>query len=144
MAIVYLGIGSNLGNRHENIENAKILLAKNNITLLQCSSIIETTPEGGPRNQENFLNGVLKIETILPPQELLDILKVIEARLGRVDAIRNGPRPIDLDILLYDQLQYQTSQLTIPHPRMIERDFVMKPLREIDPQLTEELTHAHH
>ena len=144
MAIVYLGIGSNLGNRRENIKIAKALLAENNITLIQCSSVIETTPVGGPPNQNNFLNGVLKIETNLPPQELLDILKVIETKLGRETAIRNGPRPIDLDILLYDQLKYQTSQLTIPHPRMFERDFVMKPLREIDPQLTEELTHAHH
>jgi len=144
MAIVYLAIGSNLGNRKENIKTAKTLLAENNIVLLQCSRIIETAPVGGPPNQQCFLNGILKIETVLRPQELLDFLKMIECKLKREKTVRNGPRPIDLDILLYDQLQYQTPQLIIPHPRMLERDFVMDPLREINPQLVEELTHAHH
>jgi 2-amino-4-hydroxy-6-hydroxymethyldihydropteridine diphosphokinase len=72
------------------------------------------------------------------------LLKTIESKLGRIETVRNGPRPIDLDILLYDQLKLQTPQLTIPHPRMLERDFVMNPLNEIDPQLTRELTHARH
>lgn len=144
MSIVYLALGSNLGNRQENIETAKKLLTESNIAILQCSSIIETAPVDCPPNQRNFLNGVLKIETTLPPQELLDLLKGIETQLGREETVRNGPRPIDLDILLYDRIKYQTSQLTIPHPRMLERDFVMNPLREIDPQLTKELAHAHH
>jgi len=144
MAIVYLGIGSNLGNRKENIETAKTHLAENNISILQCSSMIETKPLGGPPNQRNFINGVIKIETNLGPKDLLGLLKTIEQKLGREETVRNGPRPIDLDILIYDRLQYQTPQLTIPHPRMLERDFVMNPLREIDPQLTEELIHAHH
>ena len=144
MAIVYLAIGSNLGDRKENIETALSLLTENNISILQRSNIAETIPVGGPPDQGKFLNGVCKVETILRPQELLDLLKVIEFKLGRKKTARNSPRPIDLDILLYDQIKYQTSQLTIPHPRMLERDFVMDPLREIAPQLTEELSHAHH
>jgi 2-amino-4-hydroxy-6-hydroxymethyldihydropteridine diphosphokinase len=144
MAIVYLAIGSNLGDRAENIKLAKTHLATNNINILQCSSIIETAPQGGPPNQCHFLNGVLKVETGLLPRELLALLKTIESKLGRIETVRNGPRPIDLDILLYDQLKLQTPQLTIPHPRMLERDFVMNPLNEIDPQLTRELTHARH
>ena len=144
MAIVYLAIGSNLGNRKENIKTAKKLLAESNIVLLQSSRIIETAPVGGPPKQQDFLNGVLKIETALAPQKLLNLLKAIEHKLKREKTVRNGPRPIDLDILLYDRLQYQTPQLIIPHPRMLERDFVMNPLREINPQLVEELMHAHH
>lgn len=136
MSIVYLAIGSNLGDRHENIETAKMLLLENNINILHCSSIIETIPAGGPPDQPNFLNGVIKIETNLNPDDLLDLLKTIESKLGRKKTVRNGPRTIDLDILLYDQLKYQTEQLTIPHPRMLKRDFVMNPLKEIDPQLT--------
>ncbi len=144
MAIVYLGIGSNLGDRKANIATAKMLLEKNNITIIQCSRIIETNPVGGPPSQPNFLNGVLKVETDLKPKDLLDRLKAIEQTLGRKVTVRNGPRTIDLDILLYDQLQYQTPQLTIPHPRMLKRDFVMNPLKEISPHLAKELIHAHH
>lgn len=142
MAIVYLGIGSNLGCRRDNIRRAINLLEKNNINVLQCSTIIETAPIGGPPNQGMFLNGVLKVETDLSPQNLLDQLKAIEKQLGRVTTIPNGPRPIDLDILFYDQLTINTSQLTIPHPRMWERDFVMQPLIEIAPQFTKEMVHA--
>ncbi len=144
MAIVYLGIGSNLGNRSENIESAITLLSENNITVLRRSGLKETSPVGGPAGQPNFLNGVLKVKTNLLPQQLLDAIKKIERKLGRKKTVPNGPRPIDLDILLYDQLKLQTLRLTIPHPRMLERDFVLEPLKEIDPQLIEELTHARH
>ena len=142
MAIVYLGIGSNLGNRKKNIETAITLLKENDITILKCSTAIETDPVGGPPTQEKFLNGVLKIETLLSPHKLLDQLKIIEQQLGRVKTIPDGPRSIDLDILLYDQLDIHTPQLTIPHPRMFKRDFVMRPLKEIEPQLVEGLSHA--
>lgn len=143
MAIVYLGLGSNLGNRKENIDSAIKLLKKNKISVLQCSRIIETAPVNCPPNQRNFLNGVLKIETDLLPHDLLRLLKTIEHQIGKKITIRNGPRPIDLDILLYNQCKIQTPNLTIPHPRMFERNFVMNPLREIDPHLTEEMMHAH-
>ena len=143
MATVYLGIGSNLGNRQKNIEDAVTSLRKNRISILKCSTIIETDPVGGPPDQEKFLNGVLKVQTQLSPQKLLHLLKRIEQELGRTKTIPNGPRIIDLDILLYDHLKLQTPQLTLPHPYMFKRDFVMKPLKEIEPLMSEELYHAY-
>ena len=143
MAIVYIGIGSNLGNRKRNIESAIRLLEKSGLDVLKRSTMIETDPVGGPRQQGKFLNGVLKIETKLTPDALLIRLKQIEHELGRIKTIRNGPRTIDLDILLYNHLDLQKPHLTIPHPRMLERDFVMRPLKEIEPQLVKELFHAY-
>ena len=142
MAIVYLGIGSNLGNREENIQKALTLLQKNNIQILKTSSIIETDPVGGPP-QGKFLNGVIKISTMLTPTDLLKLLKYIERSLGRYATGLNQPRPIDMDILLYNKIDLQTPELMIPHPRMLERDFVLTPLQEIEPGLVEELLHAH-
>lgn len=135
MAIVYLGIGSNLGDRGENIKTAVALLKETGVTVLKISTIVETDPVGGPPGQGRFFNGVLKVQTHLSPQTLLERLKSIERRLGRVVTGPDGPRPIDLDILLYGCLKLQTPQLSIPHPRMFDRDFVMRPLREIEPQL---------
>jgi len=106
MVIAYLGLGSNLGNREINIENAISHLQDNNITILQCSRIIETTPIGGPAHQNNYLNGVIKIKTSLSPHQLLNLVKNIEHKLGRIKIIHNGPRLIDLDILLYGQTVY--------------------------------------
>ena len=143
MAIVYLGVGSNLGNRTENIKKSIIILRQAGIRVFTCSTLIETDPVGGPP-QNLFINGVLKIETNLSPEDLLVVLHDIEKSLGRVKTVLNGPRTIDLDILLYDQLKLNTPTLTIPHPRMFERDFVMKPLQEIAPELFEELSHARH
>jgi 2-amino-4-hydroxy-6-hydroxymethyldihydropteridine diphosphokinase len=143
MATVYLGIGSNLGNRKKNIEDAVTSLRKNHISILKRSTIIETDPVGGPPDQGKFLNGVLKAQTELSPNELLNLLKHIEQELGRTKTVLNGPRIIDIDILLYDDLILQTPQLTLPHPRMFARDFVMNPLKEIEPHLHEELCHAH-
>jgi 2-amino-4-hydroxy-6-hydroxymethyldihydropteridine diphosphokinase len=144
MAIVYLGIGSNLGSRETNIRSAIGLMVEHGLNILKCSTIIETDPVGGPSIQRKFLNGVLKAETELNPKELLILLNGIEYRIGRRRSAPNDPRPIDLDILLYNHLSLQTPSLTIPHPRMLKRDFVMRPLREIEPQLAEELFHAHH
>ncbi len=111
--------------------------------VLKCSSIIETDPVGGPQ-QDKFFNAALKIQTKLSPPKLLQTLKDIEKQLGRVKTVRNGPRPIDLDILFYDNLKLETPSLIIPHPRMLERDFVLIPLKEIAPELTEELENACH
>ncbi len=105
--------------------------------------MIETDPVGGPKDQRKFLNGALKVSTETTPSELLSYLKEIEQKLGRERTVLNGPRTIDLDILLYNHREVQTPQLTIPHPRMLERNFVMKPLKEIAPQLVKELFHAH-
>ena len=130
MAVVFLGIGSNMGDRRKHIDNAVDLLEKQGVVILARSSLIETDSVGGPP-QGPFLNGVLKVQTALEPEPLLKCLKSIETTLGRVPTVRNGPRPVDMDILLYDNISMQTPTLTIPHPRMRDRDFVMRPLNEI-------------
>ena len=133
MPTVFLGLGSNLGNRRDNIKEAVRLIQKHNISLKKFSSIIETEPVGGP-SQEKFLNTVVKVKTDLSARHLLKTLKSIEKELGRRKTVVNGPRIIDIDILLYDALTLNTPQLIIPHPRMWQRDFVMRPLKEIAPE----------
>ncbi|MFH0754439.1 MAG: 2-amino-4-hydroxy-6-hydroxymethyldihydropteridine diphosphokinase [Candidatus Omnitrophota bacterium] len=132
MSIVYLGLGSNIGDRKGFIHQAVDLLAGRCVKPLRLSTIIETAPVGGPP-QGLFLNAVLKAESFLSPLQLLRLLHQIEERLGRVRTVKNGPRTIDIDILLYDNLVLNTPELVLPHPRMHLRDFVMRPLREIDP-----------
>ena len=135
MSIVYLGIGSNLGDRRINIEQALEFLKKiKDLEVSKVSSLYETEPAGGP-GQGKFLNGVLKIETSLLPLELLEKLKGIEKKLGRNKGVSNGPRPIDLDILFYDDVVIRGKELEIPHPRLHQRFFVLKPLAEIAPEL---------
>ena len=132
MAICYLSIGSNLGNKKRNMESAvEELRRMKNTKVLKVSSFIRTKPRGGPRGQPDFLNGALKIKTILPPLKLLKEIKNIEKRLGRARSARNGPRLIDLDILLYADKVIKTRRLVIPHPRMFRREFVIKPLSEV-------------
>jgi len=144
MSVAYIGIGTNLGNRMANIHQAINLLESHQVHILQSSTIIETDPVGGP-NQGKFLNAVLKVSTEESPVDLFHIAKLIEKKMGRVKRVKNGPRIIDIDILLYDQVSIQTRKLTIPHPRMFERDFVMIPLKEIAPDITVNLSsHAHH
>lgn len=138
MSVAYIGIGSNLGNREDHIKKARTLLELEPIRILKSSTLIETDPLGGPP-QGKYLNGVIKIETSLNAHQLLACCLAIEKKCGRVRHIKNGPRPIDLDILLFDQLKLKLDQLTIPHPRMCDRDFVMIPLAEIDPLLAKEL-----
>ena len=134
MSTVYLGIGSNLGDRKKNIEDALLYLETEGIDVIRCSSIIETNAVGGPP-QPKFLNAVAFCETDHSPQEFLKVLLTIEKNLGRERTVTNGPRTIDLDILLFDDLSISTPELTIPHPRMFKRDFVMTPLKEIAPEL---------
>ncbi len=133
MPKVYLGIGSNLGDRDENIRQAFQWMKKERINIIKQSSIIETDPVGGPP-QNKFLNLVIEIQTELSPHDLLKLLKEIEQKMGRIKTIQDGPRPIDLDILLYDNIKLSTKELTIPHPQMFSRNFVMKPLKEICPE----------
>lgn len=132
MVICYLGLGSNLGDRRKNI---RLALQKINrlegTAIIKLSKIIESKPQGGPGNQRDFLNAVLKIKTNFSALGLLRKLKTIEKDLGRVKGVRNGPRTIDLDILFYRDTIINTKKLKIPHPRMFERDFVMKPLLEV-------------
>lgn len=142
LSTVYLGLGTNLGNRERNIERAIEELKQIGLTIEKLSSVIETDPVGGPP-QGKFLNAVLKATTTLPPNALLTQLKFIEKKLGRVKTIVNGPRIIDIDILLYDSLHMHTPHLTIPHPKMLDRDFVMMPLKEIEPVFFGDPIHAH-
>lgn len=132
MSRVYLGIGSNLGNRREYIRKAIALLKENKIKVRKKSRIIETLPVGGPK-QGKFLNAVIEVKTELKPVELLRTLKGIERQLGRKKTVRFGPRPIDLDILFFDDLKIKTDNLEIPHPRIYDREFVLKPLSQIAP-----------
>ena len=128
---VYIGVGSNLGNRNKNIKKALSLLKKSpNIKIIKVSSIIETIPVGFT-HQPKFINSVVKIKTINSPGRLIEILKLIEVKVGRVKTFKNGPRVIDLDILLYEDLVISKANIKIPHPRMFKRDFVMKPLKEL-------------
>ena len=134
MVTAYLGIGSNLGNKRENIEEAiRRLKRADGIKVAKVSRLIRTEPDGGPP-QGDFLNGAIEIETGLTAHDLLKELKRIEGELGREGGAKNGPRPIDLDILLYADEVIKTPELEIPHPRMHKRRFVTEPLKEIREQ----------
>jgi 2-amino-4-hydroxy-6-hydroxymethyldihydropteridine diphosphokinase len=132
MAKVFIGIGSNLGNREINCGNAINLLMDSGISVLKRSAMIETKP-WGVTDQPEFLNMVIEIETDLQPDALLTLLKKTECDVGRTDTVRWGPRVIDLDILLYGDSVLKTPQMEIPHPRISEREFVLRPLAEIAP-----------
>jgi len=143
MAKIYLGIGTNMGNRLKNIHQALDLLEEYDVNVLRISTITETDPVDGPP-QNKFLNGVIEAQTKINPHLLLQSLKRIEKSLGRTNTGRNGPRPIDLDILLYDDKVIEDDDLVIPHPRMFERAFVMEPLKELAPDLVNKITYANH
>jgi len=131
MSIVYVGLGSNLGDRRAAIDAALAHVeALPGTRVLAVSTVIETDPVG-VTDQPRFLNAVAKLETDLAPADVLAHFQEIESRRGRVRTRRWGPRTIDLDILLYDDLVMHTERLTIPHPRMAERSFVLAPLTEI-------------
>lgn len=132
MVICYLGVGSNLGNRRKNIKLAvKRVNALKGTRIVKESKLYDSLPAGGPLGQPNYLNAVLKIQTAIPPLDLLKKLKRIEKELGRIPAVRFGPRIIDLDILLYADKVIKNKELTVPHPRMFRRDFVVRPLKEV-------------
>lgn len=133
MPTVYLALGTNLGQREANLRAAREALAFQ-VGLTAASRLYQTEP-WGYTDQPAFLNQVLAAETSLPPLDLLDLLKQIETDLGRKATFRYGPRLIDLDLLLYDDLVLDTPRLTLPHPRMAERAFVLAPLAEIAPDL---------
>jgi 2-amino-4-hydroxy-6-hydroxymethyldihydropteridine diphosphokinase len=136
MPIVYLSIGSNSGNRYKNYRyGIDRLIRLVSSSLITESSLYETEPVGF-KNQGWFLNAVIKIETMLEPLDLFGRLKVIEIASGRdFNQVRFGPRTLDLDIILYGDLIINSASLTIPHPRMHERRFVLKPLCDIDPSI---------
>jgi len=132
MSIAYIGIGSNLGNREENCQKAIALLIEKNIKITKRSSPYEIEA-WGVKEQPRFINMAVEIETNLEPAELLKVIKEIENSMGRRKGIRWGPRVIDLDVLLYDDLILKTHDLEIPHPGIKDREFVLKPLSEIAP-----------
>jgi 2-amino-4-hydroxy-6-hydroxymethyldihydropteridine diphosphokinase len=134
VAIAYIGIGSNLGNRQKNCLHAVELLEGKRIIVKKRSSMHETKP-WGVKDQPRFINMAIEIETGLESKELLRILKIVEKELGRKESFRWGPRSIDLDILLFGDLVLKEDDLEIPHPLMHERDFVLKPLCEIAPDI---------
>ena len=141
MATVYIGLGSNLGDREATIRAAvDRLRAHPQIKVTAESSLIETAPVGGPAGQPTFLNGAAALETDLEPDALLDVLKGIERDLGRRPRTRWGPREIDLDVLLYGDRVVETSRLTVPHPLMAQRRFVLAPLSEIAPDARDPVT----
>ena len=135
MHLAYIGFGSNIGDRLVHIQNAIHALSKTEgITLQKVSSVYKTDPVGYEA-QAHFLNGVAAIQTDLPPLSLLHTLKDIETAVGRQHRIRWGPREIDLDILIYEDMCLQKEKLVIPHPEMHLRRFVLVPLAEIAPDV---------
>jgi 2-amino-4-hydroxy-6-hydroxymethyldihydropteridine diphosphokinase len=133
--IAYIGIGSNIGDKLANCEKAiSETLKADHHKLLSKSSYFKTLPVGYT-SQDWFVNGVIKIETDLEAPELLHTLKTIESQMGRQESFRWGPRTIDLDILFFDDLEIRTEDLQIPHPLIQNRQFVLIPLVEIDPNL---------
>jgi len=141
MATVYLGLGANLGDRAAHILNALALLGRRGVTLDGLSPLYETEP-WGLAGQPRFLNGACRVRTRLGPVPLLAVLKGVEHDLGRVPTVRYGPRPIDLDILLYDHrvVAIADPPLTIPHAGLLERATALVPLVDLAPDLVHPLT----
>ena len=130
---VYLGLGSNLGDRQAHLDAAASALAPS-VLVLRRSAMYETAPWGFT-DQPAFLNQVLEAETDLKPKDLLALLKATEEQLGRQTRFRNGPREIDIDILLIDDLVLNEDRLRVPHPGLHERAFILTPLAEVAPDL---------
>jgi len=135
MSTAYIGIGSNLGKRQENCLRAIELIEKKGILVKKRSSLYETEP-WGVKDQPLFINMSIEVVTDFKPLEFLHVLKDIERETGRKESGRWGPRVIDLDILLFDDIVMEEDGLTIPHPLLHERDFVLRPLHEIAPNAT--------
>lgn len=136
MRVGYLGLGSNVGDRESHLRRAIRDLRDRGVDVEAVSSLYETEPVGEVLDQPDFLNGAIRIQTELEPEELLDVCKAIEAEHGRAfGGPRHGPRPIDIDLLLLGDLELNTERLTLPHPEVTSRRFVLVPLLELDPEL---------
>ncbi len=131
--VIYLGLGTNLGDRLDNLRAARVALSPR-VFVLRASQVYETLP-WGYADQPSFLNQVLEAQTLLTPRRLLAHLKSIESRLGRTPTFRYGPRLIDIDILFYGSQIIEMDGLIIPHPHLAERAFVLFPLAELAPDL---------
>jgi 2-amino-4-hydroxy-6-hydroxymethyldihydropteridine diphosphokinase len=132
--IVYLALGSNLGDRQANLKQAIASLSPQ--MEVKAKSRVYETPPWGYTDQPKFLNQVVKVDTYVGPEPLLKHLKRLEIALGRVPSFQNGPRLIDIDILFYDDLVLNKPSLVIPHPQLHERAFVLMPLNDIAPALS--------
>jgi 2-amino-4-hydroxy-6-hydroxymethyldihydropteridine diphosphokinase len=133
----YLGLGSNVGDREGHLRSAVRLLREHGIEVEATSSVYETEPVGEILDQPDFLNAAVRVRTDLEPEALLDLCKAIEVEQGRMmGAARHGPRPLDIDLLLMGDLELETERLTLPHPEVTARRFVLVPLLELDPELT--------
>jgi len=130
---VYLGLGTNLGNKRNNLKEA-VRLLRREVKIVKVSSLYKTKPVGY-LDQPDFLNAVVAAKTSLTPLQLLKQVKAIEKIMGRVKSVPWGPRLIDIDILLYEGKKVNHSRLIIPHPQINKRGFVLKPLKEIAPAL---------
>lgn len=139
---VYLGLGSNLGQREKFLKSALDKLAESeDIELVQVSPVYETEPVGLIA-QDNFLNIVAEIKTGLSPQDLMNHLENIEGKVGKKAEIKNGPREIDIDILLYDKEVVESEKLVIPHPGLSKREFALRPLLDLNPFLADPTTNT--
>jgi 2-amino-4-hydroxy-6-hydroxymethyldihydropteridine diphosphokinase len=134
----YLGLGSNVGDRRANLLAAVAALPERGVRVLASSSVYETEPVGLVLDQRDFFNACLRVETEHGPEELLDACKAVEHSLGREPGgVRHGPRPIDVDLLLLGGVSsFASDRLTLPHPEVTSRRFVLVPLLELDPELT--------
>jgi 2-amino-4-hydroxy-6-hydroxymethyldihydropteridine diphosphokinase len=133
--IGYLGLGSNLGDRREHLQEAVDALPSRGVVVMASSSVYETEPVGEVLDQPPFLNAAVRIDTHLGPEDLLDACKTVERELGRRAGPRHGPRPIDVDLLLLDAREYESERLRLPHREVTSRRFVLVPLLELDPGL---------
>jgi 2-amino-4-hydroxy-6-hydroxymethyldihydropteridine diphosphokinase len=132
----YLGLGSNVGDRRAHLESAAAALPAHGVHVLASSSVYETEPVGLVLDQREFYNACLQVETDHAPDELLRACKDVERSLGREPGgPRHGPRPIDVDVLLLDALEYSSDRLILPHPEVTSRRFVLVPLLELEPGL---------
>ena len=132
----YLGLGSNVGDRESHLRGAIQDLSRDDVQVEAVSSLYETEPVGDFLDQPDFLNAAVRIRTSLEAEQLLDVCKAIEAEHGRaLGGPRHGPRPIDIDLLLLGEIELNTDRLTLPHPEVTARRFVLVPLLELDPEL---------
>lgn len=142
MALAYLALGSNLGDRRAYLDAAvRRLRAEPGLRVLAVSRYYETAPVGGPPGQGLYLNAAVKVEASHSPMRLLDLCLFVEKQLGRERSVKDAPRTLDLDVLLYDDVNLNTPELTLPHPRMHERAFVLVPLAEINSSIQAPTSH---
>jgi 2-amino-4-hydroxy-6-hydroxymethyldihydropteridine diphosphokinase len=132
----FLGLGSNIGDRRAHLEAAVEASRKRGIEVLASSSVYETEPVGLVLEQRDFFNACLRVESDYGPEQLLDACKQVEQTMGReAGGVRHGPRLIDVDVLMLGDLVYRSERLTLPHPEVVSRRFVLVPLLELDPEL---------